>query len=267
MLSHPGKVLIVDDEKNIRQGLRTLLSKDGHQVRDAATAEEALALLETFPVEAAVVDIRMPGMPGTELLATIRERWPHVTVVLLTGHGTLESAMTAVREGAHDYLLKPAQPEAIRDAVAGALAAARQRRDQNQLLRTLRDGLQRLDFMPDSAANQSLTGTQPATRELTIGALQIDLQGHVVRQEGEEIELTPSEYNLLVTLAQRAGEVIDYVSLVNLALEYEAELWEAKELIKRHVFTLRQKIEPDPGEPKYVRNVRGVGYRLADPDA
>lgn len=267
MLSHPGKVLIVDDETNIRHGLRTLLSKDGHQVRDAATAEEALELLKTFPVEAAVVDIRMPGMPGTELLAEIRQRWPHVAVVLLTGHGTLESAMTAIKEGAHDYLLKPAQPAAIREVVAEALAAARHRRDQDQLLQTLRDGLQRLDFLPDSAADRRVTRPQSASRELTIGDLYIDLQAHLVRQEGVEIELTPSEYNLLVTLARRAGEVIDYVSLVNLALEYEAELWEAKELIKRHVFTLRQKIEPDPGEPRYVRNVRGVGYRLAEPDA
>ncbi len=267
MLSHPGKILIVDDETNIRKGLRAILSKDGHQVRDAGTAEEALQLLQTFPVEAAIVDIRMPGMSGTDLLATIRQRWPAVVVVLLTGHGTLESAMAAVKEGAHDYLLKPAQPEAIREVMAEALATARRRRDRDHLLRTLRDGLQRLDVLPAHEADPGASGSRPAARQLTVGELHIDLQAHLVRQGSEEIELTPSEYNLLVTLAQRAGEVVDYVSLVNLALEYEAELWEAKELIKRHVFTLRQKIEPDPGEPQYVRNVRGVGYRLADPEA
>jgi len=265
MASHPGKVLIVDDEVNIRKGLRTILNKDGHQVRDVGTAEEALQAMETFPVETAIVDIRMPGMSGTDLLATIRRRWPHVTVILLTGHGTLESAMTAVKEGAHDYLLKPAQPETIREVLGDALAASRRRHDQDQLLQTLRDGLQRLEVLPGKETTPS--ASHPVQRRLATGDLEIDLQAHLVLKGGEEIELTPSEYNLLVTLAQRAGEVVDYVSLVNLALEYEAELWEAKELIKRHVFTLRQKIEPEPGEPRYVRNVRGVGYRLADPDA
>lgn len=263
MLSHPGKVLIVDDETNIRKGLRAILQKDGHEVRDVRTAEEALQALETFPMEAAIVDIRMPGMSGTELLAAIRQRWPHVAVVLLTGHGTLESAMTAVKEGAHDYLLKPAQPEDIRQVLTAALAASRRLRQQDRLLETLRDGLQRLDVLPGEAPAPA--EGRPERNRLLIGELEIDLQAHVVRKNGQEIDLTPSEYNLLVTLAHRAGEVIDYVSLVKLALEYEAELWEAKELIKRHVFTLRQKIEPDPTEPRYVRNVRGVGYRLAEP--
>ena len=221
--------------------------------------------LETFPVEAVIVDIRMPGMSGTDLLAAIRERWPDVAVVLLTGHGTLESAMRAVKEGAHDYLLKPAQPETIREVTAEALAAARRRRDRQQLLRTLRDGLQRLEALPGRPTTPS--ASHRAKRQLAVGDLHIDLQAHLVQQGGKEIELTPSEYEVLVTLAQHAGEVVDYVTLVKLALEYEAELWEAKELIKRHVFTLRRKIEPDPGEPRYVRNVRGVGYRLADPDA
>jgi len=83
-----------------------------------------------------------------------------------------------------------------------------------------------------------------------------------VRREDELIPLTPSEFQLLVTLASRPGEVIDYVTLVRLALDYEAESWEAKELIKRHVFALRRKIERDPSSPKYILNVRGVGYRL-----
>lgn len=263
MLSHPGKILIVDDETNIRKGLRAILQKEGHEVRDVGTAEEALQTMETFPIEAALVDIRMPGMSGTELLATIRQRWPHVSVVLLTGHGRLESAMTAVKEGAHDYLLKPAQPEDIRQVLMEALGASRRQRQQDQLLETLRDGLRRLDVMPGESSAPMESGQE--RESLSFGDLEIDLRGHVVRQNGEEVDLTPSEYNLLVTLARRAGEVIDYVSLVKLALEYEAELWEAKELIKRHVFTLRQKIEPDPGEPQYVRNVRGVGYRLGEP--
>jgi DNA-binding response OmpR family regulator len=68
---------------------------------------------------------------------------------------------------------------------------------------------------------------------------------------------------LLLTLAERAGEVVDYITLVQLSLDYQAEPWEAKELIKRHVFSLRQKIEPEPSAPRYILNVRGIGYRIA----
>ena len=75
--------------------------------------------------------------------------------------------------------------------------------------------------------------------------------------------LTPTEYNLLLALAEQAGAVMDYVTLTSVVLDYEAEPWEAKELIKRHIYTLRQKLEPQPDHPQFILNVRGVGYRLA----
>lgn len=128
----PGKILVVvDDETNIRRGLKATLVKDGHEVQEAGSAEEALSILETFPCEVAIVDIRMPGMSGVDLLGQIRARWPLVSVILLTGHGTLETAITAVREDAHDYLLKPTQPAAIRETVTSALAASRRRREES----------------------------------------------------------------------------------------------------------------------------------------
>lgn len=250
--------MIVDDETNIRSGLKAVLAQDGHAVQEAGTAEEALAALAAFPCEAALVDIRMPGMPGTALLQEIHRRWPHLAVVLLTGHGTLESAMTAVKAGAHDYLLKPAQPDAIRQTMFQAIAASRRQQEQSRLFDSLRTGLQRLEELPSEPPER--VGEK---RPLTVGSLQIDLQAHEVCRDGEAVPLTPSEFQLLVVLAERAGQVIDYTTLVQLALHYEAERWEAKELIKRHIFALRQKIEPIPTTPRHILNVRGVGYRLA----
>ncbi len=254
----PGRILIVDDETNIRSGLKAVLMKDGHEVQEASTAEKALAILSSYACEAALVDIRMPGMSGTALLREIRRQWPYLSVILLTGQGTLESAMTAVKEGARDYLLKPAQPDVIRQTMIQAIAASRRRQEQTRLFDSLRTGLQRLEELP--AAPPAQHGRQ---RPLTVGSLQIDLQAHEVCQNGEPVPLTPSEFQLLVVLAQHAGQVIDYITLVQLALSYEAERWEAKELIKRHIFALRQKIEADPAEPHLILNVRGVGYRLA----
>lgn len=256
MNTSPGHVLIVDDEKNIRRGLRAVLRKDGHTVQTAVSAEEALTVLQTFSCEVAIVDICMPGLSGTELLAQIRTHWPHTAVILLTGNGTLESAMMAVKEGAYDYLLKPAPPDLIRQTLQEALTSVRQQREQLLFLQSLRTGLQRLEG--DTAVSP---WPQPPVKQLTLGALQIDLQAHKVRHNNQSISLTPTEYRLLITLADRPGEAVDYQTLAQLVLDYEAELWEAKELIKRHVFSLRQKIEPDSSQPSLILNVRGVGYR------
>ena len=261
--TEPGKILIVDDEANIRAGLKAILTKDGHRVKDVGGAEDALPVLETFPCEVAIVDIRMAGMSGIELLHEIRVRWPHISVIMLTGHGTLETAMTAVKEGAYDYLLKPSQPDAIRQTVAEALIATRRNREQNEMLESLRTSLERLGVLP--ATTPTAVGTVADRRPIFIGDLKIDLQAHEVRRNNVPIPLTPSEFQLLVVLAVREGQVVDYVTLVQLTLDYEAEPWEAKELIKRHVFSLRKKIEPEPASPQYVLNVRGVGYRLASP--
>lgn len=262
----PGKILIVDDEANIRVGLQAILAKDGHEVKEVASAEEALPVLETFACEMAIVDIRMPGMSGVELLHEIRIHWPYISVVLLTGHGTLETAMTAIKEGAHDYLLKPTQPADLRRAVNKALVDARQRREQAQLLESLRTSLHRLGLLSESLDSDQV-GDDPVAnpRQLIVGDLHINLQAYEVRRNDIPISLTPSEFQLLVALAARPGEVVDYVTLVRLSLDYEAEPWEAKELIKRHVFSLRKKVEPDPSSPQYIINVRGVGYRLASP--
>jgi two-component system KDP operon response regulator KdpE len=251
----PGKILLVDDEANIREGLRVLLQKDGHEARTAATAEAALAELAHYRAEAVILDIQMPGMLGTELLALIKERWPHTAVILLTGQGSLATAMTAVKHNAFDYLLKPAQPDAIRELLARALAASRREREQAALLDNLRVGLQRLE---------GGTGGPPsAAGPLRLGDLTLDFVRREVRRQEEPLPLTPTEYKLLQTLAEANGAVLDYVALVRLVLAYEAELPEAKELIKRHIFTLRQKIEPDPARPSLILNARGVGYRAA----
>lgn len=257
-----GKILIVDDEENIRSGLRAMLAKDGHEIREVDRADLALEYLKTFAAETAVVDIRLPGMNGIDLLAEIRSRWPHISVVLLTGHGTLETAMTAVKEGAHDYLLKPTKPAALREVVEEALTASRRRREEALLINNLRSGLQRLAQLP-AAGPAGGEDTAVVTPIVSFGDLRIDQQAHEVTCTGHPISLTPSEYNLLLVLATRPGEVMTYVDLVRDALHYQAEVWEAKELIKRHVFTLRQKIEPDTSNPRYIFNVRGVGYRFA----
>ncbi|GAB4278546.1 MAG: response regulator transcription factor [Candidatus Promineifilaceae bacterium] len=258
----PGKILLVDDETNIREGLKATLQKDGHDVRGVASADAALALLSEFDAEVAVLDIRMPGMKGTDLLTAIKAQRPCLAVIMLTGHGTLESAITAVKEGAFDYLLKPAKPNTLRDVVMRALTVTRRQREQAALLETLQIGLQRLQQLP-ATTPPNHPAHVPDANILKTGDLVINRATYEVQFAGKVLSLTPTEYTLLLALTERGGAVIDYVTLTKVVLAYEAEPWEAKELIKRHIYTLRQKIEPQPDQPHFILNVRGVGYRLA----
>jgi len=255
----PGRVLLVDDEINICSGLHTVLARDGHEIRTAGSAEEALNLLASYACEAAIVDICLPAMTGDEFLSVAHQQWPHLAVLLLTGNGTLETAMAAVRAGACDYLLKPARPPIIRQAVWKALATARERSQRAELLTSLRTVLQHLDGL-QPAAPSAMTPVHQQT--LTIGDLHVDRHTHEVRCGGAVIALTPSEFSLLSTLAEHAGQAVAYVTLAQASLGYAADPWEAKELVKRHILTLRQKIEPHPETPRYLLNIRGIGYRL-----
>ena len=127
----------------------------------------------------------------------------------------------------------------------------------------MRAGLKRLD---DPGTSTSVEAPRAADiRQLEVGELLVDLRSHEVRRDGTPVHLSPTEYKLLVALASRPGEALDYTHLAQLGLGYETEAWEAKELVKRHIFAMRHKIERDPASPRYILNVRGVGYRLASP--
>jgi DNA-binding response OmpR family regulator len=260
MKANSACVLVIDDEVNIRAGLRDVLLKDGHDVKEASSGPEALAILETWPCDVAILDIRMPGMPGDEVLEKIRARWPYTLVVMLTGHGTLETAMSAIKAGAHDYLLKPAQPDVIRATIQQAIAVAVRQKESASLLEALRTGLKRIAGLASPDHEEKESGIE--TRHLTAGKITIDLGAHEVRVRGELVSLSPMEFSLLTVLASHFNEAVDYMALVREGLGYEVQPWEAKDLIKRHVFALRQKIEADPPNPQYLLNVRGVGYRL-----
>lgn len=101
------KVLLVDDETEFRETLMKRLRKRNLVITGASSGEEALAVLERTPVDVVVLDVRMPGMDGIETLRAIKQRWPLVEVIMLTGHASLEVAIQGMELGAFDYLMKP----------------------------------------------------------------------------------------------------------------------------------------------------------------
>jgi len=232
--------LVVDDDPGVRFFLEETLRRDGHVVETASSGEEALDLLRDAFFDVVMLDLKLGGRAdGLRVLEAVRWRWPETVVVILTAHGSLETAMAAIQEGVDGYLLKPAEPDEVRQAVQEALE---RRRSLAQLEETRQTGhiLQR-------------------------GAFTIDLEKHLVTFEEEPLELTSREFKLLAYLMRNANQVVSPRKLVEVVGQYEVEdLYEARQIVKWYIHRLRRKVEPNPSDPRYILNVRGVGYRFVE---
>lgn len=232
------RVLVVDDEEGIRFFLSKTLQRDGHIVSVACSGEEALEKIRDDAYDLVLLDLMLGGqVDGQRVLEFVKWRWPDTMVIILTAHGSLESAIDAIDEGVDGYLLKPVKPNDVRDAIQTA-SVRRERLARHQAIESTDHVLQK-------------------------GPFQVDLDRRAVMLQGDDVTLTPSEFKLLVYMIQNAQQVISPKDLVRVVRQYEPEhLYEARQLIKWYIHRLRQKLEPDPANPVYLVNVRGAGYML-----
>jgi DNA-binding response OmpR family regulator len=239
-MAEQNHTLVVDDDEGVRFFLEETLRRDGHIVVAASSGEEALDRMRDTFFDLVMLDLKLSGrVDGLRVLEAVRWRWPETVVVILTAHGSLESAMAAIREGVDGYLLKPVEPDEVRKAVQEALDRRR-----------------------------SLARLEEAGQEehvLQRGPFSVDLTKHLITLDGQPLELTSREFKLLVHLMQNAHRVLSPRELVQVVGQYEAEdLYEARQIVKWYIHRLRRKVEPDPSSPRYVLNVRGVGYRFRE---
>ncbi|HNT53363.1 MAG TPA: response regulator transcription factor [Anaerolineaceae bacterium] len=260
-----GKLLIVDDEQVIRHTLARILQSSGFDVTTAENAEQGLAFLETSSFDLVFMDIRLPGMPGLDALDIIRSRYSGLPVVLFTALPDLDSAVEALRRGATDYLLKPLKPEMVIDRIRSILLARQKERRKREIQAQI-DLLQgELNQLNDESAVLPPPSSPPplsSERYLKRGDIALDLYTRRVTVGENIISLLPTSFNFLLVLARHAPEVVDYQTLVAEAQGYKVDVREAQELVKWHIHQIRQAIEPDVRKPRYIFNVRGMGYRL-----
>lgn len=232
--------LIVEDDDRIRFLLQETLERSGHKVTTSATGEHALDILQETPFDVILLDLMLGGSyTGQRVLQAVRWRWPATVVIMITAHGSLQSALDAIGEGVDGFLLKPVRPEEVRHAVEEALYRRRK--------------------LTQAEAEKT---QDPLMRR---GAFTLDPQRHLATLSGEPLELSVSEMALLGQLMAHAPEVVSPVELVEAVRGYRPQyLYEAREVIKWYMHHLRKKVEPDPAHPRYILNVRGVGYRLAE---
>jgi len=257
---HKARILVVDDEANARVSLGEALRLEEYDVATAASGEEALSLLEkSEPFDLVVLDLKMPGMDGLEVTEVLREEWPDTVIILLTAFGSLETAIRAIRQGAHDYLLKPAAIPEILESIRGGLNERQQEQKRQQLVNQLQQTLSELAEVEGVEGVGSASSPQ-GDRLTRAGEIVVDPQKHVATLNGEPLDLTPTEFKILTCLVQTPDQVWEPQELVRRAQGYETDAWGARAIIRVHIRRLRKKLEKDPSNPQYILNKRGVGY-------
>jgi DNA-binding response OmpR family regulator len=261
-----ARVLVVDDEAHVRSALARSLSLMGYSADDVASGHQALETLERASYDAMVLDIRMSGKDGIEVMQRASRMFPDLSIIVLTGHPTLESAITAVKSGAVDYLLKPASVHDIAAAVVNALQQRTQKLRRQHLLQVMDRALDEIRGIEASAKTPPVPMPE---RFLRAGPITLDRERRLVFVAGSgdagssRVELSASEAALLGYLMQHPGTVLSCRDLARAALSYDVEEQEAQGIVRPHICRLRKKIEPDPAHPCLIRTISGKGYLFA----
>ena len=236
-----ANILVVDDEPVERQTLTEILRLEGYHVSAVANGEAAVDYVRLNPVDLILLDLRMPGMSGLDVIKVINRHLPEVEIILFTAHGSMESAIEALRNRVQDYLLKPASASQILESVAR--------------------GLTRRAVRLQSQARQEngLNGTENAIVAMGDGTV-IDFGRRFIRSGSKNVFLTPAEGRLLRIFAENISKVFTHRELVLLVQGYSTTQQEAPEILRPLVSRLRQKLASIPSLMKRIVSVRGTGY-------
>lgn len=230
-MSQGARILIVDDERPIRRFLRTSLAAHHYEISEAATGEEALNMAASERPDLIILDLGLPDIDGIEVTRRLRE-WTQIPIIILSVRDQENEKIAALDAGADDYLTKPFG--------VGELTAR------------LRVAMRHVAPAEDEPVFQ-------------VEGLAVDLAHRVVKLNGGEVSLTPTEYDLLKLLIQHAGKVLTHRQLLRQV--WGAAYEDQAHLLRVNISNLRRKIEVDPTQPHFILTEPGVGYRLRVADA
>lgn len=263
-----ARIIVVEDQETARKTVMRALELRGYAVNGVGSGEEALDALAAEEYDVMLLDLRLPGMQGEEVMRQVRRSYPHLLVIIITAYGTLETAIAAVRMGAVDYLLKPCQLQEIEAAVARALRRRHGEIRRQRLIQMISQALEALKAEEQAA----LALNDPADRFLRGGSLLLDQEKRLAMlasttEEASSVtaELTANEAVLLAYLLQHPNTVVSCRDLACLALGYDVSEVMAQGIVRPHISRLRRKLERDPSRPRLIRTVRGKGYLLSLP--
>ena len=223
-----SRVLVVDDEPQIRRALRVALRANGYDVSEVATGQEAIEGVAVDPPDLVILDLGLPDVDGFEVCRRLRE-WTQLPIIVLSAHGDDQAKVRALDEGADDYVTKPFS--------------------MVELLARMRVALRHASLVTESKG-----------QVVQAGEVEIDLARRLVTRAGTQVHLTPTEYGLLRFLAQHAGRVITHGQLLRAVMGPGYE--DSSGNLRVYIAGLRKKLEADPSQPRLIVTEPGVGYRL-----
>ena len=223
-------ILVVDDEPKLVKTVRAYLENAGFRVATASDGQMALTVYRHEKPALVVLDLGLPGMDGLDVARALR-RDGNVPIIMLTARVDEADKLIGLELGADDYVTKPFSPRELVARVRAVLRRAGGEREQ-------------------------------PLAPIVAGDVHVDLERRQVTVSGESVDLTPTEFDLLVVLARHPGRVFSRLELLDKVQGYAFEGYERT--VDAHVKNLRQKIEPDPKEPRYLLTVYGVGYRFSE---
>lgn len=239
-MTYDYSILIVDDEEDIRFFLTKMLEQMNVQVTCAINGDDALTKIRETFYNIILLDLNLGGrIDGLRVLEFSKGRWPDTAVVILTAFGTMNSALSAIREGVDGFLLKPTEPAEL-----------------EQIL---------FDIFKKQKTRVALQEQKKSTSILCYKDLCIDFDKQIAILDGTLLKLPPSEFRLLSHLIKNPHRVITTKELVKIVLDYEvSDQNEARKIIKWYIHHLRKKIKDNSTNPKYIVNIRGIGYTLGE---
>jgi len=235
-------ILVVDDEPVSRKSLTDILRLEGYNVGSVPNGQAAVEYVRTHHVDLMVVDLRMPGMDGIEVIQVVNQIASDTEVIVLTAYGSTETAVQALRLRIHDYLLKPAPPAQIVNSVKKGL--------ERRSLRLRARGI--------DAESPEIEETYECMT-LKDGTI-VDLSRRQIKREDIQVNLTPAEGRLLRILLVNEGKVFAHRDLVLLVQGYDTSQREAPEILRPLVSRLRHKLEDFPALSEQIVSIRGTGY-------
>jgi DNA-binding response OmpR family regulator len=239
-----SNILVVDDEPVARQSLTDILKLEGYTVSSAPNGQAAVEFIRTHAVDLLIVDLKMPGMDGLDVVQVVNQISPDTEVILLTAYGSTETAIQALRLRIHDYLLKPASPVQILASVKKGLSRRTAKSRTNHVVPMDAENAQEVFNLKDGTV--------------------VDLARRQIKHKNKVEHLTPAEGRLLRVLMENEGKVFSHRELVLLVQGYDTTQREAPEILRPLVSRLRHKLENFPSLSSQVVSVRGTGYLYED---
>jgi len=256
-------ILIVDDERTTRLSLSEIFSLRGATTATAVDGNDALAQIKQTTFDLIILDVKMPGVSGLQVLDYVQEHVPGTVCILLTAHATIDSAIRALRQGAFDYVLKPAQPKAIIEVVERGLAKRQEFLRRKSLVDLMEQTVEAFKANAPAPQTPPVASSAPASSpQVSTGNLMADLHRREAKLDDRLLDLTPTEFDTLVYFIRNAERVVSCRDLVKAVHGYDTTENAARPIMRVHIHRLRQKIEVNAANPERLLTIRSAGYML-----